>query len=157
MKAQQIPVFIAFALSSSVFAQTLDKKIEEVCGTHPVLIHLEQFKVSLIDPQFLVEAEECAQGDAALDLWKWKLTDTKIKGCLIKKYGYQSKYVDGISKHFEEAKEDVSTQIEPFNSCANNVRKCGQVDCTPPPPPTPEFMQSKWKNRSGQHRLGVDS
>lgn len=123
-------VFVIFFLQLNIVcAQSVDETIKQVCGVHPVLYYLKEYKGMLMDPEMLTHIEECAKGVVGADVWKWKLADVNIQGCLIKKYKHQEEYINKIAKQYDEAKENVAGQIEPYNICANNVRKCGKAEC----------------------------
>ena len=107
----------------------VDEKIKKICGTHPLISYMRDFKGILMEPQILTEIEECAKGSGGAKIWKWELGDAKLQGCLTKKYGHQKKYIESIAAAFREARQAVSDQIKPYNSCANNVRTCGQAFC----------------------------
>jgi len=125
-------VIVLTLVSPFSYAASVDDRIKLLCGTHPVLSYLRDYKGTLMDPQILTQAEECAKGVVKADVWKWKLADVEVQGCLQKKYGHEQDYIKSIASQFEEAKEMVSQQIQPYNMCAINVRNCGKTNCMEP-------------------------
>ena len=108
----------------------VDEKIKITCGTHPVISYMRDFKGKLMEPQILTDIDECVNILGGANIWKLKLGDTRLQGCLTKKYGHQKEYIKSIAAAFSEARQLVNDQITPYNTCANNVRKCGKSECT---------------------------
>lgn len=126
---KHIRYILLVILVSVSYAQGVDDKIKQICGTNPVISYLKDFKIILMNSEILVHAEKCAKGEVDTSVWKWQLADVDLKGCLTKKYGYQKSYVDTIANQFNEAYEIVFNQIAPFNTCVTNVRNCGIHPC----------------------------
>lgn len=122
-------LILLYLYSTCGFSQSVDDRIRNQCGTHPVIAYLQEFKGSLMDPQIVTRAEECARGQAKAEIWKWDLADANIQGCLERNYSYEKSYIDSIAGQFDEAREVVGAQIDPFNECATNVRQCGRTVC----------------------------
>jgi len=114
---------VVFLFTSYGYAKGVDEDIKINCGTHPVLTYIKEYKSSLMDSEMLVRAEECASGIADAEIWKWKLADVNVKGCLVRKYGYEKLYIDSIASMLKEAKEMVNDQIASYNTCTIKVRE----------------------------------
>jgi len=132
--------FILISISSLLLAENVDDKIKSNCGTHPVISYLRDYKGYLMDPQIIKQAEECAKGEIKADVWKWKLADANIQGCLQKKYGHEESYIKVIARQFEDAEKMVGDQISSYNACATNIRNCGRHPCKTGPPSDGMFL-----------------
>lgn len=112
-----------------VSSASMDEKIAKECGTNPVISYIKDIKESVIDPQILTHAKECAGGDLEGKILKWSIGDANIQGCLEREYKYTPEYIKKIAPLVDDAQKNTEGIMGGYNQCVNNMYKCKRRFC----------------------------
>lgn len=107
----------------------LNEYIRMECGSNPVLSYIKEIKKDVIDPQILAHAKECAGVEANTTVYKWRLADAGIQGCLEREYKYTPEYIQKIAPLIDDAQENTQGIMDGYNQCVNNMYRCGARFC----------------------------
>lgn len=124
-----LPLIAASAAHGATEQTGLNARIKTECGSNPVISYIREIKQDVIDPQILTHARECANLEATTKVYKWRLADAGIQGCLETEYKYNPEYIKKIAPLVDDAQENTQGIMAGYNQCVNNMYQCGARFC----------------------------
>lgn len=118
-----------FIVQAANAADGMNIKIENECGSNPVISYIKDIKESVIDPQILTYAKECAGAGVKGKMLKWSIGDANVQGCLVREYKYTPEYIQKIAPLIDDAQKHTQGIMDGYNQCVNNMYKCGRRFC----------------------------
>ena len=121
--------------NDSVEPENTQDAIDRICGVNPVIDYVDKYSSAVMDEEMKKVLIDCIDGDLNAQILSRDIANGGLKGCLIKKYGFQEldPYIEKIGKGYEEARENTKGLMGEYTTCNNSIRRdmrlCGKPIC----------------------------